>query len=61
LVFVGDLAAESLPDLVNSPSVQVQTADGRLVTIAGLTREECRAVAPGLFKPAHVIIGAPKN
>ncbi len=59
LVFVGDLLDDELPKLANTPSVQIQTADGRLVTITGLSREECRAVAPGLFKDVRVNIGMP--
>jgi hypothetical protein len=61
LVFVGDLLDDELPKLANTPSVQIQTADGRLVTITGLSREECRAVAPGLFKDVRVNIGMPNK
>lgn len=45
LVTVGDLLAEDMQPIVGVPAVQVRTADGRIVTITGLTRDEAGAAA----------------
>lgn len=45
LVTVGDMVQEDVPQLVGVPAVQLRTADGRIVTITGLTRDEARAAA----------------
>ena len=45
LVTVGDMVAQDVPALIGVPAVQLRTADGRIVTITELTRDEARAAA----------------
>lgn len=40
---LGDITADAVPGF------RLQCADGRLVTVTGLTREETRALVPDLF------------
>lgn len=47
---VGELDETDAVPIVGVPAIQLQMADGRVVTLTGLTREECReASRAGLF------------
>lgn len=46
-VVIGELSAEDVP-AGGVPAIQIKTADGRVVTVTGLSREECRS-AGSLF------------
>jgi hypothetical protein len=45
LVTVGDMASEDAPEILGIPAVQIRAAEGRIITITGLTRAEARAAA----------------
>ena len=42
---IGDMQPEDAPQIVGVPMVQIQMPGGRIVTLSGLTREECRRAA----------------
>jgi hypothetical protein len=44
LCTIGELVAADCPDLVGVPAIQINM-DGRIVTLTGLTRQECAAAA----------------
>jgi hypothetical protein len=55
MVTIGDLVEEDMPaQLLGTPAIQLRTADGRVITITGLSREECRTAAPLFGKQMSV-------
>jgi len=43
---MGNMDASELQPLLAAPRVQFATSNGRIVTLSGLTTEECRSFAP---------------
>lgn len=46
VVSIGDISADEAPNIVGVPHVGIKLTSGRLVTVIGVSREECRALAP---------------
>ena len=56
-VQIGELASEELAALAGQPAFSVRLEDGRTVVLVGLTRDECRACAPGFLAAATITVG----
>ena len=54
---VGDLQPEDVP-IVGEPGFQLRLHDGRVVTVCGLTREECREAAKHFLDGATLTLAA---
>lgn len=52
---LGQLAPEDIPSK-NAPCAVLNLADGRLVTVIGLTTAECRSLAPTWGEPVLIDI-----
>jgi hypothetical protein len=49
---LGELQPEDIPsDPLNRATAVIALHDGRRVTVTGLTREECRKIAPDFGEP----------
>jgi len=46
VVSMGNMDVSELPPLLAAPRVQFAMSNGRIVTLSGLTMEECRSFAP---------------
>lgn len=55
---VGELQPGEAPEIVGVPAVQLRLTDGRIVTITGLTRADCRVAAKLYMTDAVLSIGA---
>jgi hypothetical protein len=42
---VGDMDEQDAPTIIGVPAVQIRLADGRIVTVTGLDRDEARTAA----------------
>lgn len=61
LCSLGNLAAEDLPNqIVGQPSVQIRLESGRVITLTGLTKDECIGMAAMFGDAVLLSIGAKK-
>lgn len=56
---VGDIMTDDLLPFRNQPRVELRLPDGRIVLLAGLTQDECRACASRFLRDVTLSIGAP--
>lgn len=55
---VGDLRLEDLQPMVDVPGVLLRMPDGRIITLSGLTREECQACSAAIESAASFRVTA---
>ncbi len=48
---LGDMPHDEVPQMAGVPHIGIRLADGRKVTLTGLTRDECRAMATSFMSP----------
>lgn len=58
MITIGDMSEDDVPPMVGVPAVQVRLAGGRVITLTGLTREECRTAVPHFLNECEVTVGA---
>jgi hypothetical protein len=57
-VQIGDIGADELAQMVGKPALSVSLADGRLVVLVGMTRDECRQCLSAFLAPARFTVSA---
>ena len=56
---IGDMSDDEAQELAGQPRITLRLPEGRFVTIAGLTHEECRACADGFLEQVTVEVRKP--
>lgn len=56
LCTIGELSES--PACAGVPGIQIRLACGRVVTLTGLSRDECVAAAPVFLQPVRLIVEA---
>lgn len=57
-VQIGDIGADELAQMAGKPALSVSLADGRVVVLVGMTRDECRQCLPAFLAPARFTVSA---
>jgi hypothetical protein len=57
-VQIGDIGADELSQMAGKPALSVSLADGRVVVLVGMTRDECRQCLPAFMAPARLTVSA---
>lgn len=55
---IGDIGADDLLRMVGQPALSMRLADGRIVVIVGMTRDECRECLPAFLAPARLTVSS---
>ena len=56
VVAVGDMQLDEAAGLARMPRVMLRTYDDRIVTVSGLTQDECRACAEAFLLATQIVV-----
>ena len=57
-VQIGDIGADELTKMAGKPALSVILADGRMVVLVGMTRDECRQCLPAFLAPVRLTVSS---
>jgi hypothetical protein len=55
-VQIGDIGADELAQMAGKPALSISLADGRVVVLVGMTRDECRECMPAFLASARFTV-----
>ena len=55
---IGDIGPDDLVQMEGQPALSVRLADGRVVMLVGMTRDECRQCLPAFLSPARFTVSS---
>lgn len=53
---IGDIGADELAQMTGKPALSLSLADGRVLVLVGLTRDECIQCLPAFLEPARFTV-----
>jgi hypothetical protein len=57
-VQIGAICSDELALMAGKPALSVSLHDGRVVTIVGMTHDECRKCLPAFLAPARLTVSS---